>query len=157
VTVVDVTLRTGTEEDREFVGTLSREAFRPYGDLTDVLTQWLTDPSVQTVLAEEAAGRRVGFALLAERTPAWLAPSRGGELLAVAVSPGRRRRGIGRLLVREVERRARAAHMRELRLSTAASNLAARRLYATLGFAVSSRRAPAQRAGHSMLEMAKRL
>ena len=50
-----------------------------------------------------------------------------------------------------------AAKMRELRLSTASTNLVARRLYASLGFAVRTHYIRFYPSGQSALEMAKRL
>jgi ribosomal protein S18 acetylase RimI-like enzyme len=47
--------------------------------------------------------------------------------------------------------------MRELRLSTASTNLVARRLYASLGFAVRTHYIRFYPSGQSALEMAKRL
>ena len=152
-----VVLRPGTTQDLPFVNTLAAQAFVAYGDYSGVLPAWLADPGVQTVLAEDEQARPLGFAMLAPRPPRRLTLAVGGELLAIAVVGDRRRRGIGRLLVEEVERRARAARMRELRLSTAATNLVARRLYASLGFAVLTQYVRFYPSGQSALEMAKRL
>lgn len=152
-----IALRAATPDDLPFVGTLCRQAFERYGDYSGVLPAWLADPGVQTVVAEEASRRSVGFAMLGTRCEPRIAAAFGGEILAVAVVADCRRRGIGRLLVREIERRARAARMRELRLSTAATNLIARRLYASLGFAVLAQYGRFYPAGQSALEMAKRL
>ncbi|MGH7895507.1 MAG: GNAT family N-acetyltransferase [Candidatus Binatia bacterium] len=153
-----IALRTATFGDLAFLHALSEQAFGPYGDYSGVLPDWLANPAVQTILAEEHAdSRAVGFAMLGTRSPRRLSVGTGGELLAIAVALDRRRQGIGRLLVEEIERRARAAKMRELRLSTAASNLIARRLYTSLGFAVLSHYARFYPSGQSALEMAKRL
>jgi ribosomal-protein-alanine N-acetyltransferase len=153
----DVALRPATADDLPFVSALCRQAFERYGDYSGVLRTWLADPRVQTVLAEETSGRAVGFVMLAAQTLERFAGVIGGEILALAVVADRRRRGIGRMLLAEIERRARAQRMRELRLSTAATNLVARRLYASLGFAVLSHYARFYPAGQSALEMTKRL
>lgn len=152
-----IALRDGDAADLTFVNDLSRIAFGSYGDYSGILPDWLADPSVQTILAQDGAGRPVGFAMLGARSPHRLTLLVGGELLAVAVVAECRRRGIGRQLVLEIERRARAAKMRELRLSTAATNLVARRLYASLGFAVLTHYTRFYPSGQSALEMAKRL
>jgi len=152
-----IVLRAGTPRDLAFVNALAARAFRHYGDYSGVLPGWLADPEVQTVLAEDGSERPVGFAMLARRPPRRFSLGRGGELLAIAVVDDQRRRGIGRRLVEEVERRARAAKMREIRLSTAATNLVARRLYASLGFAVLAHYMRFYPSGQSALEMAKRL
>ena len=152
-----IALRDGGAADLEFVSALSQQVFGHYGDYSGILPEWLANPAVQTILAEDGDRRRVGFAMLGMRPPRRLTLYAGGELLAVAVVAERRRQGIGRLLVLEIERRARAAKMRELRLSTAATNLVARRLYASLGFAVLTQYARFYPSGQSALEMAKRL
>ena len=152
-----VAIRVAREDDLGFVRTLSAEAFATYGDYSGVLPAWLGDPAVQTLLAELPGEAPVGFAMLGPRRPHRLLAIPGGELLALAVAPDRRHRGIGRRLLLAVERCARAARMRELWLSTATSNIAARRLYVSAGFSIRSldrRRYPS---GHVALEMAKRL
>jgi ribosomal protein S18 acetylase RimI-like enzyme len=155
--VIPIALRNGDASDLEFVNALSHQAFGHYGDYSGILPDWLADPSVQTILAEEPGGRPVGFAMLGVRAPRRRALQRGGELLAVAVVADRRRRGVGRRLVVEIERRARAAKLHELRLSTASTNLVARRLYASLGFAVVAHYTRFYPSGLSALEMGKRL
>ena len=152
-----IALRNAQTADAGFVCGLSQEVFSRYGDYSGVLPDWLANPAVQTILAEEAPGQPVGFAMLGPRPPRRLALYLGGELLAVAVVAEHRREGIGRRLVLEIERRARAANMRELRLSTASTNLVARRLYASLGFAVRTHYIRFYPSGQSALEMAKRL
>jgi len=56
------------------------------------------------------------------------------HLLNVAVHPSRRGGGIGRQLVEAVIREARASRARTMFLEVRAGNMAARRLYRTLGF-----------------------
>ena len=62
------------------------------------------------------------------------------ELWNIAVSPERRRRGIGRALLQEACRRLSAAGARRLFLEVRESNLAALELYRFLGFKQLSRR-----------------
>ena len=152
-----VLLRGATATDRAFIDALAAQAFGTYGDYSGVLPEWLGDPRVQTVVADGAGGRSLGFAMLALQRSRRPALGRGGELLAIAVVAEARRCGIGRHLLDEVERRARAAHLRELRLSTAATNVGARRLYASRGFAVRAQVLRFYPSGQSALEMTKRL
>ena len=63
------------------------------------------------------------------------------ELLTLAVSPARRRRGVGRTLLGAVIDRARAVGARTLFLEVGADNGPARSLYAAAGFACIGRRA----------------
>jgi ribosomal protein S18 acetylase RimI-like enzyme len=152
-----ITIRRANAKDLPFVRELSIDAFSPYGDYSGILPAWLGDPAVQTILAETPAMRAVGFAMLGPRRPRRMLALPGGELLALAVLPEHRHRGIGQRLLAEVERCARAARLAELWLSTASTNEPARRLYAWAGFTIRNldrRRYPS---GHIALEMAKRL
>jgi ribosomal-protein-alanine N-acetyltransferase len=56
------------------------------------------------------------------------------ELLAIAVERDRRRKGIGDLLMREVERAAHRLHVEKLLLHTAVGNSPARSLFNKHGF-----------------------
>lgn len=56
------------------------------------------------------------------------------HLMNVAVHPGRRRRGVGRLLVERVLATARGRDARAVLLEVRSGNAAARRLYADVGF-----------------------
>ena len=152
-----IALRAGTPRDLDFVQGLSQQAFAGYGDYSAVLPDWLADPAVQTVLAEERAGRAVGFAMLGHSPVRRFSMTSRGELLAIAVVADRRHHGIGRLLLEEIERRARAANMREIRLSTAETNVVARHLYGSQGFAVLAHSRRSYPSGQSALEMAKQL
>jgi [ribosomal protein S18]-alanine N-acetyltransferase len=151
-----VAVRPARLADVEFVCTLARQAFSAYGDYSGVLPAWLRDPTVRTMLAEDE-GALVGFAMLRPRRGRRLSGPRGGELLALAVVPERRQQGIGRVLLAEIERCARAARMRELRLSTATTNVVARHLYASAGFAAVAYDRRSYPSGHVALEMAKLL
>jgi ribosomal-protein-alanine N-acetyltransferase len=57
------------------------------------------------------------------------------EILTLAVIPGQRRHGIGRALLRAATRRAEAMGAASMFLEVAVTNVAARALYATQGFA----------------------
>ena len=78
------------------------------------------------------------------------------ELRACYVTPAAARRGVGRALVNEIERRARAAGVAELQL---VSSLTAERFYAALGYDVVRRTEHVLRSGVRMsaVEMRKNL
>jgi ribosomal protein S18 acetylase RimI-like enzyme len=61
------------------------------------------------------------------------------ELVNMGVRPDYRRRGIASALVREAQRRARAAGFKYMALQTELDNLAAHRLYESLGFVSAAR------------------
>ena len=85
--------------------------------------------ALPTVAVEEMLGgeRLVGYAC------AWSIADEV-QLLTVAVHPARRRRGIGEALVRLVQHEAAARQARAVLLEVRVGNVAARRLYARLGF-----------------------
>ena len=62
-------------------------------------------------------------------------PADEAEILTLAVIPGQRRHGIGRALLRAATRRAEAMGAASMFLEVAVTNVAARALYATQGFA----------------------
>jgi ribosomal-protein-alanine N-acetyltransferase len=62
------------------------------------------------------------------------------ELLLIAVDPGHRREGVGRLLLTTLEARLAESGARTMHLEVRASNHAAQRFYAALGYTVSGRR-----------------
>lgn len=62
------------------------------------------------------------------------------ELLLIAVDPERRREGVGRLLLSTLEARLAESGARVMHLEVRASNHAAQRFYAALGYSVSGRR-----------------
>lgn len=121
-------LRPATAEDAETVLALNAAAFAPlwrYQDAT--LLNWLLT-SEHTVLAR-LDGRPVGFALTSD------APRNGyAYLIRVATHPAVQGRGIGRQLVADAIRHARATGAPGLALNTQASNAVARRLYESFGF-----------------------
>jgi ribosomal-protein-alanine N-acetyltransferase len=90
----------------------------------------LADPAASCVVARDASGALVGFALGRSAADEL-------EVLLVAVAPGARRRGVGRALVEALLARANAttAH-----LEVRASNAAAIGLYERVGFVAAGRR-----------------
>lgn len=79
-------------------------------------------------LVAELNGEVVGYVIGALR---W---GRTGHIMAIAVDPLYRRRGIGRLMMEEIIRRLRVRGAREIGLEVRKGNLTAQRFYAKLGF-----------------------
>ncbi|WP_373049545.1 GNAT family N-acetyltransferase [Vulgatibacter sp.] len=131
--------RPASAADTTFVRELSTEAFAPFGDYRDLLPRWTAVPGVSTWVAVERAP--CGFVMVGfyfgDPGRTWVY----ADLLAIAVSPACRGRGMGRRLLRhavEVAQTARTSFdVRELRLTVADSNERALHLFATEGFLVS--------------------
>src|SRR5271156_537147 len=90
-------------------------------------------PGTNCALVEEAHESILGF--IALRVVA-----AEGELLNLAVAPERRQRGVGRELLDAALECAREAGAQKIFLEVRASNVGARALYASLGFAGEGRR-----------------
>jgi ribosomal protein S18 acetylase RimI-like enzyme len=81
-----------------------------------------------------AAGELVGMGGLLPHTP-WVA-----EIKRMRVHPSHQRRGLGRLILEELEARARGLGFREIQLDTTEEQIAAQRLYEGAGYEEIGRR-----------------
>jgi ribosomal protein S18 acetylase RimI-like enzyme len=129
-------LRAGLAPDLGFLSELAREAFEHFGDYDRLLPEWARTPGIELTVAEED-GQRVGLTLLGFfEEPSRDAPV--ADLLAIAVAEPHRRRGVGRLLLLAVVKRARELArvnvVCALRLTVAEGNAAARHLFESVGF-----------------------
>lgn len=88
-------VREARPEDHPAVASLGVDAFAPFGDYRAAMTRWLAQPGLLTLVADD--GGVVGFVMVA------LLDGAGGRVegtvLAVAVDPTRRSRGLGRALL----------------------------------------------------------
>ncbi len=120
--------------DVAYIQELSNRSFQQYGSYDNVLSQWFELGSTVTLLACQGK-KAIGFAMLGNPLVNHHSPPIVMELLAIAVEPGRRRKGIGDLLMREVKNTAHQQRVEKLLLHTAVENLPARRLFKRHGFA----------------------
>ena len=133
------TVRRATIDDLEQLVPLFNGYRQFYGHTSDLLVarQFLADRITRgesvVLVAEDSAGEAIGFAQLFPSFSSVLtAPS---YLLSdLFVAPAARRRGIGTLLLKASAETGRAAGVVRLELSTAITNVAAQRLYQTLGW-----------------------
>ena len=127
-----IKIRPATASDVDYVGVLSKKAFKQYGPYENILPRWLESGITFTFIAlmEE---RPVGFAMIGRSAQKWNFPGMC-ELLAVAVEPANQRLGIGDLLMREVERTANEQEVEMVILHTAAKNLPGQKLFNKHGF-----------------------
>jgi ribosomal-protein-alanine N-acetyltransferase len=134
-----------------FIERLSREAFGRFGPYDLILLGELSRSGVRTVIAD-AAGTPAGFAMSEP-------DERETYLLAIAVVPGWRRRGVARLLLREIEeqtvRDAARAWRPAVSLTVAEDNAPARALFASAGYRTVPSRGDPYPAGQRSLRMRK--
>ena len=125
-------IRPARPTDVGYVRDLSKRSFRQYGSYDTVLSQWFELGTTMTLVAYQGK-RDMGFAMFGRPLLNHPIPSEI-ELLAIAVERDRRRKGIGDLLMREVERAAHGLHVEKLLLHTAVGNSPARSLFSKHGF-----------------------
>ncbi|MDW8467950.1 MAG: GNAT family N-acetyltransferase [Burkholderiales bacterium] len=124
-----ITLRLALPRDAHAIAALAREHIEaglpPKYDAARILRAMRRRDTVVLVAAEGSAVR--GFAVMEfgeERA----------HLVLLAVSPGHRRRGIGRRLIEWLLESARTAGIASVHLELRAGNAAARRFYRAMGF-----------------------
>ena len=129
------TLRRMIPGDLPAIVDIERVSFPSPWSLASFERELATAWSVPVVAVEPAPGgaRLVGYAC------AWNVADEV-QLLNVAVHPGRRRSGIGCVLVRWVQEHAVARRARAVILEVRVANVPARRLYARLGFRMTALR-----------------
>jgi L-phenylalanine/L-methionine N-acetyltransferase len=126
----DLTIRGRTPGDEPFIVALGTAAFARFGDYAPVMTGFLESPDVAAHIAW-TGNDRAGFALVDEPQAA---PG-FADLVAIAVAPQHRRRGVGRALLGHViAAREACALPSVLVLTVADDNTAAIALFRSFGF-----------------------
>jgi ribosomal protein S18 acetylase RimI-like enzyme len=120
--------------DETFVRDIAAEAFAPYGDYRSILPRWLRMPGVKTYLSENEKSL-TGYIMVAYFRDF---QNLVGDILAIAVAPEFRGRGIGRALLRHAvsvcEKASEHYPVRAIRLSVADTNTRAFDLFKSCGF-----------------------
>ena len=153
-------IRLAAKGDTEAIRALSAEAFAQFGDYGTFLPRYLTDPWVRTIVGVEQ-GALVGFVMVG------LTASRrqGGvlvaDILAIAVDPAHRGRGIGTELMQRALALAAALAGRygvaEVELSVADTNSRAQQFFVRHGFAVADADEGRYPAGQVAIRMSRPL
>jgi len=130
-----IALRLARDEDRGFIVDLCARTFADLGDYRETVTSWLDGSQTLGIVAGDPIDR-LGVALLAARRAIGFGRRPTAELLAIALVPAARGRGIGRLLLGRAERVACAWDASEMRLHTADSNERAQRFFTAAGYAL---------------------
>jgi ribosomal-protein-alanine N-acetyltransferase len=134
---------------------LSGKVFSLYGPYREMVSEWLASGMTATLIAL-IDGSPVGFAMVGRlvREPQGQAVC---ELLAIAVEPDRQQMGIGRRLLKEIERRAEQMGEAALLLHTAVANLPAQKLFSKAGYRPGGIKKKFYPAGQDALMMFKKI
>jgi len=126
------TLRPVVNDDFTVLYALDQACFAPGISWSKAeLRYFLKYPGNAGIVAEDPARRIVGFAIagMERRRGALL-----GRLITIDVDPALRRRGVGHLLLAEVERQLRGAGVASVLLEVAVDNTGAQAFYESHGF-----------------------
>jgi ribosomal protein S18 acetylase RimI-like enzyme len=129
----EISIWRGDASDRGYMVGLARECFVRFGEYGAIVDRWLDVSGVVSVVACVGAAR-AGFAIVAPHRWLRLFRPRFAEIVAIAVAPERRARGVGRSLLERAEDVARSWGAPELRLHTACENVAAQRFFERAGY-----------------------
>lgn len=151
-----VELRLGRRDDRGFIAELCAKTFAELGEYRSTVHAWLDGPDAVAIVATRA-GERLGVALIAARRAIGFGRRPDAELLAIALLPGERGRGVGRALLERAELVARGWDAREMRLHTADSNLHAQRFFRAAGYEPRPSATSAYPSGETALAFARAL
>ena len=122
------------DADTRFVGRLSGKVFNIYGPYEEIIPEWIESGTGLTIIALMDGGP-IGFAMIGEPFERYdMQPS--AELLAIAVDPERQGMGVGKLLLKEMDRRASEMKVKRIFLHTAVDNLSAQRLFSRAGYGI---------------------
>ena len=120
--------------DASFIGRLSGRVFHIYGPYEDIVTRWFQLEITAAIIATMDK-KPVGFAMIGDISNRWNLPHIS-ELLAIAVEPEKQGRGIGEILISEIERKALERNIKRIFLHTAVNNLSARKLFTKNGYRI---------------------
>ena len=145
-----VAVRPGSRGDRAFVLDLGRRsagssisAIRTTGDAPVIeaferLAAFVWTRDHELLVAEEA-GASLGFVITLYDVPDEVTMAEQAFVAYTAVEPAARGRGVGAVLLKEAERRARERGMHYVSLMVTEDNVPARALYERAGFATERR------------------
>ena len=127
-----IKIRPARDKDSGYIIQLSKRVFNIYGPYDKMVTAWLESDSTIVIIAQ-INRQAVGFAMLGDLTSRF-DYFHSPELLALAVNPEKQHRGIGRMLLQEIEKKAVETGTNRIFLHTGVKNLRARSLYDQNGY-----------------------
>lgn len=154
----------GDSGDFLFITELGGRVFADLGPYAFILGEWLARPGVTAWIVDGIADEpRRAFAMLAFYREGPLSDSKNtvADLLALAVEPAHQGSGLGSRLLAHVIAAAAAAAAAEqvvaLRLTVAADQVAAQRMYARAGFALVPEKTTSYPSGKLGVQMSRPL
>lgn len=148
-----IVLREIRPEDVSFISTLAGEAFNRYGPYEKSIRQWFETDAAFGYLAF-AAKREAGFVIISS---AYFLTTVISEVMAIAVAPEQRRKGIAGLLLEKAEQRAIEEGALYMLLHTATENKAARSFFGSHGYKMAGKKPRYYPAGQDAIRMIKAL
>ena len=130
----EIRIRFAFDSDSSFIRDLSTKAFSPFGDYGEVVLSWHNSGKSITVIAcyEE---NPLGFAMVSSPFSRY-DHNCSSELLAIAIETVWQGRGIGKLLIKRMEKIAIEAGILTIFLHTAVDNRHARKLFLDTGYRI---------------------
>lgn len=150
-----IKIRPARPSDSLYVAQLSERVFRIYGPYEKIISSWLESGMTMTLVAQ-INKKPAGFVMISH-LPQESNPQHVSELLAIAVAPEKQRMGIGKMLLKEVEKKAAQMGISELFLHTAEENRAAQDLFAKNEYVLRGINKGFYPAGQNALIMSKKI
>ncbi|MBW1862414.1 MAG: GNAT family N-acetyltransferase [Deltaproteobacteria bacterium] len=148
-------IRLANISDVDFIGQLSGKVFNIYGPYDELVPQWFGLDFTVSIIAI-MVGKPVGFAMIGH-----LYKKQDlhdvSELMAIAVEPEKQKMGIGKMLIREMEKKASELNIQRIFLHTAVENLPAQRLFVECGYQKDGIKSGFYPAGQDAVVMSKNL
>jgi ribosomal protein S18 acetylase RimI-like enzyme len=129
-----IIVRPADGSETGFIKRLSRKAFNLYGSYEEIIPKWFESDVTITFIAL-AKGQLTGYAMIGESLEVYDS-EQAAELLAIAVEAKNQRRGVGELLLKELERKTGEVGLNRIYLHTATKNLSAQKLFAHRGYRI---------------------
>ena len=162
-----IVIRRATRRDWDWIVSVATSVYDDLGDYETIIPSWLEHPGVLTYIdeieaAHNGAGPLRGFILLGfYQPPGESAGEYVADLLAIAVHPHHRRRGVGRALldhaIAVAARAGRTTICPEIRLTVAHTNEVGQHLFSSSGFRVLDANHGSYDGGQRAIRMARLL
>ena len=130
----EIQIRFSSTTDSFFIRDLSEKAFKPFGKYGDVVLKWHLSGNSITVIACHD-DQPLGFAMVSKPFSRY-DQDNSSELLAIAIETDWQGKGIGKLILREIEKAAFKTGIAIMFLHTAVENKNARKLFSDSGYRI---------------------